>query len=298
MTRPAVPTTTAVIHDDAQPPRGRASWGAVIAGAVMALVVLVVLQVLMLWLGLAAIDPVGAEPFDGIGMAAAIGYLVTSAIALFIGGLVTGRLANRVAGTDVFIHGLLTWGVVTLVSLWLALSATGALIAGTLGVVGQVTGALGTGAAAVAPTVFEEMEGVIEEQRALLEDVQDEMEPLWTDRAARSEFRTVVTRVLRDPGPTVSEADRQELIDVVATNTELSEAEAAERVDDWIARYEAAQERLAQAERDIRQAGESLADALSQAAMWAFIGLIVGALITWLGARLGAPTTRAEARRA
>ncbi|MBA2665527.1 MAG: hypothetical protein H0U69_00665 [Trueperaceae bacterium] len=269
-----------------------------IAGTVMALVVVLVLQVVMLWLGLTAIDPAfEADPFAGVGTGAAIGSLVTAAIALFVGGLVTGRLANRVNGADVFLHGLLTWAVVTLVTLVMTVTAAGALIGGALGVVGQGLTALGGGAAALAPAVATELEDVIEEQGMLLEDVQEEMAPLWADPAARNEFRSVVTRILRDGRTAVDPADRQELIDVVATNTELSEAEAEARVDDWIGRYEAVRERLAGAEEELRQAGQRAADAIAQAAMWAFFGLIVGAIIAALGARAGAPASRAETRR-
>lgn len=87
-----------VVHEaDPGPARSRISWGAVIAGTVMAIIVMLLLQLLMLWLGLTAIDPAEeARPFEGIGTAAAIGYLVSTAIALFVGGLVAGRSANRV----------------------------------------------------------------------------------------------------------------------------------------------------------------------------------------------------------
>ena len=92
-----------------EPPLGRTSCGAVFAGAVVAIAVMLVLQTAMLWLGLTAVDSLReANPFEGIGTAAAIGYAVAAALSLFIGGLVTGRLANRVNGTDVFLHGVLT----------------------------------------------------------------------------------------------------------------------------------------------------------------------------------------------
>jgi hypothetical protein len=259
--------------------------------------VMLVLQVLMLWLGLRTVDPLAdANPFEGLGTAAAIAYVVTAAISLFLGALVAGRLANRVNGLDVLIHGLLTWAVVTLVTLWLAATAAGALIAGALGVVGQAVGAVGGGAAAVAPTVATELEGLVEEQRAILAEFQEELEPLWTDPAARRELRGVVTRIVTDGSPTVREADRQALIDVIAQNTEFSEAEAAVGVDDFIERYEAAQERLAEAEVALREAGQVAAEALSRASMWAFIGLLVGAVIAWFGAWVGAPSTRRETR--
>lgn len=288
-----------MIDTDLQPPRGRTSWGAVVAGAVIAMVVMVVLQTAMLWLGFSAVDPLSeTNPFDGLGTGAAIGYLVAAALSLFVGGLVTGRLANRVSGTDVFLHGLLTWAVVTLATLFIGLTTVGTLLTGTLGALGTATSALGSGAAAVAPDVAGEVEAVIEEQSSQLEAIQEEMADLWEDQAARNEFHTAVQRIFRDGESTVSEADRDELVDVVATNTELSEAEAEARVDGWVETYEAAQVRLEEAEQELREAGQAAADALAQAAMWALLGMIVGAIVTWLGARSGAPSSRAETARA
>ena len=292
MTRPRTPAPAA---GALEPARSRVSWGAVVAGTVMALIVWLLIELIMLWLGLGAFDPaVDPQPFEGIGTAAAIGFVLTVAIALFVGGLVTGRLANLVNSTDVLLHGLLTWAVVTLVSVWLAATVLAALLTGALGVVGQGLALVGEGATAVAPAVAQRAEGVIEEQRLLLEDIQQEMEGLWTDPAARREFRAVVTRILHDGDATVAEADRQQLIDVVATSTELSEAEAEERVDAWIEAYEQGQETLAQVEQELRQAAQAAADALGTAALWAVIGLIVGAVIAMLGARVGAPSSRRE----
>ncbi|MFO8150590.1 MAG: hypothetical protein R6T93_09850 [Trueperaceae bacterium] len=299
MTRSAeAPIRTPLVYDDEHLPRGRSSWGAIVAGVVAAFVVMLVLEVLMLWLGFSAIDPVReANPVAGLGAGAAIGYLVSLAIALFVGGLVTGRLANRVNGSDVFWHGFLTWGVFTLASLGIAFTAAGVLVSGTLGVVGNAVGAVGGGVAAFAPDLAETQE-LLEEQLALSDDALDELEPLWTDPAARREFADEIARVFDDESAAIDAADRQDLIDFIAENTELSEGGIEARVDRWIERFEEAQARLVELEDDLRMAGEEAADALAGAAMWAFFGLILGALITWLGARAGAPSSRAETARA
>lgn len=287
-----------VYDDDDQLPRGRSSWGAIIAGVVAAFVVMLVLEVLMLWLGLSAIDPTTeSNPFAGLGSGAAISYLVVLAIALFVGGLVTGRLANRVNGSDVFWHGFLTWAVFTLGSLWFAFTAAGVLVSGTLGVVGNAVGAVGGGIAAVAPDLAE-TQAMLEEQLDLSDDVLDELEPLWTDPNARQEFTGLIAQVFDDESATIDEADRQDLIDYIAENTDLTETEIEARVDGWIERFEEAQARLVELEEDLRMAGEEAAEALASAAMWAFFSLILGALITWLGARTGAPSSRAATTRA
>ena len=299
MTRPSEPPIrTPMVYDDEHLPQGRSSWGAIVAGVVAAFVVMLVLQVLMLWLGLSAIDPVSeSNPLAGLGAGAAIGYLASLAIALFVGGLVTGRLANRVNGSDVFWHGFLTWGVFTLASSAFAFTAAGVLVSGTLGVVGNAVGAVGGGVAAFAPDLAE-TQAMLEEQLALSDGVLDELEPLWTDPAARREFADEIAEVFEDGSATIDAADRQRLITFIAENTELSQAEIESRVDGWIERFEDAQARLVELEDDLRMAGEEAADALANAAMWAFFGLLVGALITWLGARAGAPSSRAETTRA
>ncbi len=287
-----------MVYDDDQLPRGRSSWGAIIAGVVAAFVVILVLEVLMVWLGLSAIDPTReSNPFAGLGTGAAISYLVILAIGLFVGGLVTGRLANRVNGSDVFWHGFLTWAVFTLGSFWLAFTAAGVLVSGTLGVVGNAVSAVGGGIAAVAPDLAE-TQALLEDQLALTEDVVAEVEPLWTDPQAAQEFRTLLSQVFVEGSATIDAADRQDMIDFLAENTELTETEIETRVDDWIQRFEDAQARLAELEEQLRAAGEKAADALANAAMWAFFSLIVGALVTWLGARSGAPSSRAATTRA
>ena len=142
-----------------------------------------VLQVLVLWLGLSAIDPAReANPFEGLGTEAPIAYLATLALALFVGGLVTVRLANRVDGSDVFWHGFLTRAVFTLASF--AFTAAGTVVSGTIGVAGTAVGAVGGGIAEVAPDLAE-TQTMLDEDLALSDDVLDELEPLWTAPQAR-----------------------------------------------------------------------------------------------------------------
>lgn len=277
-----------------EPARSRISWGGVLAGVAVTLITMVLIHLLMLWLGLAAVDPLGdPRPLEGIGTGAAIASMIGMAVALFLGGLVTGRLANKAAGVDVLLHGILTWAVATFLGLWLAVVVVGTLLTGALGVVGTGLGAVGQGAAAVAPEVADRLEAVVADRGEELAEIQEELEPLWTDPAARSEFRATVRRIVRDGGP-VTNAERDELVDVVATNTELSEAEAADLVDRVIAAYERGRVELAQLEQDLRVAADAAADALSRAAMWALIGLLIGAAVAALGARVGAPKTAAD----
>jgi hypothetical protein len=87
----------------------RISWGAVFAGAVLALVIQLSLSLLGLGVGLGTIDPLQEQnPMSGIGIGAGIWWLVSSLASIYIGATVAGRLAGMPRRTDGLLHGLLT----------------------------------------------------------------------------------------------------------------------------------------------------------------------------------------------
>ncbi|MDB6154633.1 MAG: hypothetical protein JWL90_3086 [Chthoniobacteraceae bacterium] len=113
-------------------PFARVSWGAIFAGALTALSCLLVLSLLGLGIGLSTLDPVGGSTpsGDAIGIGAVIWWVVSSLISLFIGGYVAGRMAGNFNG---YLHGLVTWSVVSLLTVVLLSSAAGRIFAGASG---------------------------------------------------------------------------------------------------------------------------------------------------------------------
>jgi hypothetical protein len=109
------------------------SWGAIFAGAAVALVVSVVLNLLGFGIGAAAVDP--AEVGRGIGIGAGIWTLVVSLAALFVGGWIAGRLSGSFRKFEGALHGLVTWSLVTLAVLWLVTTAVGTVVGGAFGAV-------------------------------------------------------------------------------------------------------------------------------------------------------------------
>lgn len=134
----------------------RISWGAIIAGVVIALVVQLLLGILGLGIGAGNIDPLSeANPVAGIGVGAGIWFAVSLLIALFLGGYVAGRTAGIPRRQDGLLHGLLTWAVTTLLTFYLLTTTVGSLMGGTARILGQTVSATGQGIAAVAPRVAE-----------------------------------------------------------------------------------------------------------------------------------------------
>jgi hypothetical protein len=122
----------------------RVSWGAIFAGTVVTLVLILMFTLLGLGIGFAVINPATEEnPLGGVGIGAGIWILVTTLISIFCGAWVTGRLAGSPRSIIGLLHGITTWGLVTLVSFYLMTYAGGMLVSGVGSIIGRGV-ALGT----------------------------------------------------------------------------------------------------------------------------------------------------------
>ena len=101
----------------------RVSWGAIFAGAVVAVALMALLSLLGLAIGLDTIE-VG-ESVSGVPTKTALWWAVSSIIATGIGAFVAGRLAGIPNPLTGAFHGAAVWAVSSLVVLWLAASALG-----------------------------------------------------------------------------------------------------------------------------------------------------------------------------
>lgn len=109
-------------------------WGAVFAGFVTALSILLLLNLLGLGIGFATINPLEeSNPMAGLGIGSIIWWSVSNLIALFAGGLVAGRLSGPSANEVGGLYGFTTWGIYALVSVWLVFSGVGSIIGGVTG---------------------------------------------------------------------------------------------------------------------------------------------------------------------
>jgi hypothetical protein len=102
--------------EDLVPVRSRVSWGAIVAGAVVALAVYLVLTLLGSAIGLTVSDTVRT---DSLKPGGAIWAILATAIALFVGGWVTTQCTVGENKTEAVVHGVIMWGVVLAMLLWL-----------------------------------------------------------------------------------------------------------------------------------------------------------------------------------
>jgi hypothetical protein len=301
----------------------RISWPAIIAGAVIALAIQVLLAMLGTGIGASTVDPLanGDSPSAGaFGIGAAIWWGVSSLIALFFGGWMAGRLSGMPRSADGGLHGLLTWAVSLLATVYLVSSAASSVMSGAAGILGTAATATATVGAAAAPKIAdaagdqmskagisvdslkrEAMQllsqtgkpglqpgAVAQQAAAAVSDVkQNAGNPVANDQ----DFSSLIERLLKSGKDTVSQVDKDAVINVVVARTGLSREEATKRVDGWMNTADQARVKAAQVADQAKQKAREVADAtakgVSRAMLLGFLALALGALVAFWGGSMG-----------
>jgi len=157
--------------------RSRVSWGAIAAGAMVALTIYVVLSMLGVALGIeVAVRRAGAD----LGTGAAIYSIVALLLAMFFGGWATSRLAVGESKLEAVLYGLILWGVLFAGMIWLLASG---IRTGFGGLVGLATGAYST-----------------EDGRIDVDRVASDLKQAGVDEATVTKYRSYYERVRDNPG--------------------------------------------------------------------------------------------------
>ena len=303
----------------------RISWSSVFAGVLIAIVVQIVLSLLGIGIGLSTLDvKTEANPANGLGIGSAIWYVVASLISLFAGSFVAGRLAQSRNAFDGVIHGLLTWSLITLITLYFLTSTIGSIIGGVGSLVGNTLGAAGNiagkGIAAAAPAIKDELQNqginldnLKQEAKTVLRQtgkpalqpdalsnqaniVEGNAKNAASDAAANpqqtdEQISDLFDNIKQRGDNVASQADKQALVNVIVARTGKSEAEASQIADNWIATYNKAaaqwQQTKQEAAAKAKQIADKTADIASTAAILSFFSLLIGAVVSAFGAKTG-----------
>jgi hypothetical protein len=282
-------------------PRGAVSWAAIIAGAVAATTITLLLLILGTGLGFAAVSPWANEgaSAETIGVSTIVWITLVSLIASALGGYMAGRLRTRWHGTkcdEIYFrdtaHGFLAWALSTLLMATLLTSAVSSLVSGTAKVGAAAVG----GAAATAGVVASDddtsgapsdylMDRLFRSTSSanttsLTADGNRVAPPRFrgVSKEARKEAAQIFITGLKNDG--LADDDKRYLAQVVARETNITESEAQQRIDQLYST-------LAKAKQDAKEAADKAASAAAYAALWMFISLLAGAFVASLAATRG-----------
>ena len=268
------------------------AWGAVFAGALVALMITFLLNLLFAGIGLANFDPATSNnPLSGYGTSSIVALIVVNVVALFLGGLIAGRLSGSPRRGDAVIHGILTWSVLTIGTILLLTTALGRIVGGVAGLVGNTVSSVAQGAAAVAP----EAANAAQNQGLTVNNVQDRINQFLSDAGVQNPEQSsqqlvqLVTQRVRNGESLTSQDAQNEFKTFLANNSELSEQEINQQVQQFTQEAQQTADQVVETTQEAANIAGTTAYAL-------FGALLLGAVIAIFGAIAGAPKDTFDAR--
>jgi hypothetical protein len=264
----------------------RISWAAIFGGVILVVVVQLLLSTLGAGIGLGTVNVNDGTTPDAssIGLGAGVWWGISSCIALFFGGYVAAWLAGIEIRFDGLLHGLVTWGIATLLTIYLITSAIGGIIGGGFSALGGVASAAGSGissaakplarAAGVTPDVVQD------QAQAFLQPANPDPATMSPQDAQKEIARELVTYAR---GGTDAPVAKERITNIMAAQMKISHDDAAKRFDDAQARLRQTRD---QAVQTAKNAADASAAAASKTSFAAFGVLLLGAVAAAIGGSL------------
>ncbi len=281
----AVPSTPSVSVETADDEiqtslLNRISWGAIIAGVVVALVTQLILNMLGIGIGASALEiGQGANNSgSGFSIGAGLWWTFSGIVAAFLGALVAGRLAGAARGDTASWHGIVVWATTTLLVIYLLTSAVGGILGGAFNVVGSVVGGAGKAAASAAGGLAKvaETDTVSSQARQLVDPN--------SVQSVQDDVTTYVRASLQGDREAAAEA-KQRAVQGISQTTHVTPAEAQAKLDLAEAK---AHQTLEVAKQKATKAADEARRGVSFATLLGALALALGALASWFGGARGA----------
>ena len=330
VTTPAHPLSTALPAPSHA--HARISWGAIFAGAVMALVTQLAFSLLGLGLGASALNPYDENPAGGLGMGAAIWTLLSVLISLYTGGYVAGRLAGMPRAQDSMLHGLVTFGLTSLLGFYLLTSGIGKVIGGAGSLVSSVVSSATHAAGDAAPGLLDSAKDKLKDSGIDTSNIQGQVDQLLRQtgkpelqpenlqnraqnagdqaqatgqnaaqnpNATDTDVKGLVNRLFGQNKDVANAADRDALVNVIMSRTGKSRPEAEGIVNNYQQTYEQSKAKAQQVAEEAKEKGLAAADAArkgaAKAGLAASLALLLGAIAAAVGGRSATPRDMVEA---
>jgi hypothetical protein len=247
------------------------SWGAIVAGAIIAVIVGAMINFLGIGVGGLTVNFTAGSTADlaNLTTASAIWLIASTLVGLGIGGFIAGRLSGTSDSEDGLCHGLALWALAALlgaITIGGTLSmAVGSLVSGGAAALGGL--ATMTAPAVVGATDRADMQSLVDQVSGTLSEADVNTAP---QERLVSELPSLVATRAANGSWTAEERNR--VVAIVGRVGGLAPDQAKSRVD-------AMEKTIAEAEQKAKAAADDAVEAAAYAAFWAFGTLLIGALV-------------------
>jgi hypothetical protein len=264
----------------------RISWAAIFGGVMLVIVVQLLLSTLGAGIGLGTVNVNGGTTptATSLSVGAGVWWVVTSCIALFVGGFVAAWLAGIEIRFDGVLHGLVTWAISTFLILYLLTSAIGGIIGGGFSALGGFASAAGSGISTATKPLAEAAgltpDTLVNQVKAFLQPLSPDLATMTPQDAEQQIAKDLVTyaRGGADAAPA-----KERIVNIMAAQMKISHDEAAKQFDAAQARLQQAKE---QAVQTAKNAADDSAAAVSKTSFAAFGVLLLGGMAAAFGGSL------------
>lgn len=267
----------------------KVSWGAVLAGVVVALVTQLLINLLGIGLGAATLDPgTGDNPSaTSFSIGAGLWWTVSGILASFAGAYAAGRLSGKPKEGTAAWHGLTTWALTTLVIFYLLTSAIGGVLGGAFNTLGSAVGGLGRTAGGAMQTAVQAAAPSLANVNDPFARIESQVRGATAgqDPAAARDAAVAAMRAAVTGDQAQAQAARDRAADALAKAQNIPVDQARTQVQQYEQQY---RQTVEQAKQQATAAADAAAKTVSRGALFGFLGLLLGAIAAWFGGRMGA----------
>jgi hypothetical protein len=263
----------------------RISWGAVFGGAFAALGIWLLLYALGLAIGLTAMDPNDPHSARGSGIFTGIWSGISPLVALFVGGLVAGRLAGVFLRGYGALHGLVMWGLVTVSGAFMVFTVASSLVAGTASLGKSVVQGGGAAIKEMAGRSSGSMASLGVDWNDVLAPINARLQSQGKPPVSAAQLEAAARDSLQS-SIRAGHFDRDQFEATIAQRTALSRADVQQIGNEIEQRFDSAAQ-------SAETAALKAADVTGKTFWWVFIALALGLIAALGGGIVGVPRVRA-----
>lgn len=272
------------------------SWGAVLAGVVVALVTQLILNMIGIGVGAATLDPgSGDNPqASTFSLGAAIWFGVASILAALIGGYVASRLSGRPKESTGGWHGLTAWAVTTLVIFYLLTTTIGSIIGGAYQSITSVVGGVANAAGGAVQTAAEAAPEDADPMAAIEQAIRGATG--GADAGGVLDGAVASVRAALTGDPAQSEEARETAAQSLAEAQGIPIEEARTRITEYETQYRETAENV---QETVTETADAATEVVSRGVLYSALGLVLSGIAAWIGGRMGTvdPTITARVGR-
>jgi hypothetical protein len=257
---------------------------------VMVMVSQLTLALLGSSIGLSAVDLNQGNNLKTLGVGAIFWWIISGMVSFYIGGLVSGRMCGIPRRLDGIVHGLLTWGLTTILMFLFLTTTVGAMVAGGFGLLKSAGQAVSSAAPQIANTVKDVMP---QQNMNGLDNIRNEVRQILDQRgggvqnpAVRDQLMNAIRGLATSDNP---DAQKRQIVTLLTQNTNINEQDAINMVNRWSQSTQMIKQDIQQGVQKAQDAAESASKAAGKGAFASFAMLLLGALVAGFGGAAGAP---------